>query len=63
MPIPEMLTVKEVAEMFKVNERTVRLWVKQGDLQVVWIGKREYRIVRASVEEFIEKRQRPPAGT
>jgi len=63
MPIPEMLTVKEVAEMFKVNERTVRLWVKQGDLQVVWIGKREYRIVRASVEEFIEKRQRPPADT
>lgn len=54
----EMLTVEEVAEMMKVNIRTVRLWVQSGELPRVRIGTREYRISKADLRAFIEKRKR-----
>lgn len=55
----EMLTVEEVAELMKVNIRTVRAWVQSGELPRIWIGKREYRISRADLRAFAEKRRGP----
>ena len=54
----EILTAKEVAKIMKVSLKTVREWVASGDLQVIEIGKREYRISRQALNEFIQKRQR-----
>jgi len=53
----EMLTAEEVAKIMKVNVRTVRGWVQSGDLTPTWIGKREYRISRADLRTFIQKRK------
>ena len=59
----EMLTVEEVAEMMKVNIRTVRAWVLSGELPRIRIGKREYRISKADLRAFIGKRRESyPAG-
>ena len=54
----EILTAKEVAKIMKVSLKTVREWVASGDLQVIEIGKREYRISKQALNEFIQKRQR-----
>ncbi len=55
----EMLTVEEVAKIMKVNIRTVRAWVQSGELPRIWIGKREYRISKADLRAFTEKRKGP----
>lgn len=53
----EMLTAKEVAEIMKVNVRTVHNWVRSGELTPTWIGKREYRISRTDLKDFLQKRR------
>jgi excisionase family DNA binding protein len=53
----EILTADEVAKIMKVNIRTVRQWVANGELTVIWIGKREYRISRSELNTFIRERQ------
>ncbi len=55
----EMLTVEEVAKIMKVNIKTVRAWVQSGELPRIWIGKREYRIGKADLRAFTEKRKGP----
>lgn len=55
----EMLTAKEVAKEMKVHISTVREWVSSGKLIPTWIGKREYRISRASLNDFIRKQSSP----
>lgn len=57
-----MLTAKEVAKEMKVHISTVREWVNSGELIPTWIGKREYRISRAALNDFIRKRSgtQPP---
>lgn len=47
----ELLTVREVAERLRVNETTVRRWIKDGVLEAVTLphrGKREIYRVRLS---------------
>lgn len=58
----EMLTAKDVSELMKVSIKTVRDWVASGDLQVIWVGKREYRISRQDLNAFIEKRKQRPSS-
>ncbi len=53
----EMLTADEVAKIMKVNIRTVRQWVANGEISIIWIGKREYRIARSALNKFIQERQ------
>lgn len=51
-------TVQEVAELLKVNEETVRRWVRRGELPVLQLGRGRagYRIRRADVDAFTEQR-------
>ncbi|MGB9886210.1 MAG: helix-turn-helix domain-containing protein [Moorellales bacterium] len=55
MPEP-VYSPKEVAEMLKVNERTVRRWVRAGQLRAYRFG-RQLRIPATALEDF----GRPPA--
>ncbi|HLL78342.1 MAG TPA: helix-turn-helix domain-containing protein [Ktedonobacteraceae bacterium] len=54
----ELLTVQEVAERLRVNEATVRRWIKNGALQAIKLphrGKREiYRVRRATLDSVLE---------
>ena len=52
-----MLTAEEVAQIMKTSIKTVRGWVQSGELARVPIGKREYRIVRRDLNDFIAKRR------
>jgi excisionase family DNA binding protein len=58
----ELLTVREVAEMLRVDDTTVRRWVKVGALQAVHLpsrGKRQgYRIRRDTLDRVLNT----PAG-
>ena len=54
----EVLTVQEVAQQYKVSERTVRNWIEREGLVAFPIGKRGYRISKADLHDFIERRKR-----
>jgi excisionase family DNA binding protein len=53
----ELLTVQEVALRLRVNEATVRRWIKNGALEAVKLphrGKREiYRVRRSTLESVL----------
>ena len=52
----EMLTVEEIAKELRVSPKTVRSWITSGELVALDIG-REYRISRANLEDFKQRRQ------
>ncbi len=46
--------VKDVVDMLKVHEQTVRRWIKQGDLPAVLFGRRGgYRIKASDLDAFL----------
>ncbi len=53
----EMYTVEEVAKQIKVHIKTVRHWIASGELPAMDIG-RGYRISKADLLAFIEKRKK-----
>lgn len=46
-------TVQEVAEKFKVSDRTVLTWIEEGKLGAFKMG-RKYRIPESSITTFLE---------
>ena len=46
----EYLTIREVTDLLKVSERTVRRWIGKGDLPAVKIG-RSVRIRREDIDK------------
>jgi excisionase family DNA binding protein len=53
----QLFTAEQIAKIMQVHIGTVRLWVKNGELPAVWIGKREYRIRKSALDKFIEERE------
>ena len=53
----ELLTVSEVARILRVDDTTVRRWVKQGTLEAVILPhlneRQAYRIKRETVEKLL----------
>ena len=53
----DLLTVAEVARMFRVDDTTVRRWIKQGALEAVPLPKRGthqgYRVRRETVDSLL----------
>ncbi len=56
MTTPKFYTTEEVAEMLKLNVRTVRAMINQKRLRAVKIGN-EYRITDDHLRQFIEDYQ------
>jgi excisionase family DNA binding protein len=57
----EFKTRKEVAEMFRVDPRTVERWLKSGKLKGYKLGKGQtapWRIDMAEIKKFLEKNKR-----
>ncbi len=52
----ELKTVKEVARHFRVDDTTVRRWIKNGALEAIFLphrGKRKaYRIKPSAIRQF-----------
>jgi len=51
----DIYTVKEVAQMMKVHERTVYRWIDSGDLRVARLGRKTYRVFESDLKKFIRK--------
>lgn len=51
----ETFTVKEIAEILKIQEQTVRVWLRSGDLKGFTLNK-SWRVTREDLDAFIEKR-------
>lgn len=51
-----MLTVKEVAEIFKVHHMTVRRLIEKGELKAARIG-RSIRIDETDLKKFIKSKK------
>jgi len=55
----QFLTVKEVADLLKVGETTVRHWIKDGELRAIDVG-REWRIAPGDLENFLQRHATTP---
>jgi excisionase family DNA binding protein len=55
----ELLTVREVARRLRVDDTTVRRWIKHGTLEAVslpHVGKRQaYRVRRSTIELLLSQ--------
>lgn len=54
----DLLTVQEVAQRLRVNEATVRRWIKSGALEAIKLphrGKREIHRIKASTLDAVLK--------
>jgi excisionase family DNA binding protein len=55
----ELLTVREVARRLRVDDTTVRRWIKHGTLEAVslpHVGKRQaYRVRRRTIENLLNQ--------
>jgi excisionase family DNA binding protein len=55
----ELLTVHEVAEILRVDDSTVRRWIKSGAIEAVTLPhvneRTAYRVRRSTVDKLLEK--------
>ncbi len=53
-PLPAFYSVAEIAKLLKVNPKTVRRWIENGDLTVHRFG-RQIRITDSDLVTFIRQ--------
>lgn len=59
MTTGQFQTVKDIADLLKVGEPTVRRWIKDGDLRAIDVG-RGWRIAPEDLEEFLGRHANRP---
>lgn len=52
------MTIKDVARTMQVDEKTVRRWIKNGELQASKDIFGRYQISRSDLDAFVEYRRR-----
>lgn len=60
-PIPDVLTVTEIANYLRVSETTVWRWCSTGRLPAFRIG-RGWRVQRSDLEQHIKSQKFKPSG-
>ena len=58
----EPLTIKQVARELEVDDKTVRRWIKSGQLEATQDIVGRYKIARADLNAFVERRRRQLRG-
>ncbi len=54
----EFLNVEQVADELGVHVETVRKWIREKQLNAVYLGRRGgYRIRRSALEDFLRRRE------
>lgn len=61
MPTDEVLTLKEVATLLKIAERTAYMMVQRGDLPGFKVGG-QWRFKRADIDRWIEEQKSETGG-
>ena len=52
----DLLSIQEVAELTGLHEITIRRYVRSGELEAVWIGRR-IRVRSAAIDELLKPLQ------
>ena len=52
------MTIKDVARIMEVDEKTVRRWIKNGELYATKDIFGRYQVSRSDLDAFIEQRRR-----
>jgi excisionase family DNA binding protein len=55
--LPELSTVKQVADFLQVHEMTIRRVIKSGELKGLRVGK-NWRIEKQSLNDWLEKQNK-----
>ncbi len=50
----EYLTIKDIAQQLKMDEKTIRRWIKDKKLPAIELGGK-YRVTRSDLNAFLEK--------
>jgi excisionase family DNA binding protein len=62
----ELLTVREVAKRLRVDDTTVRRWIKLGVLEAITLphrgARQAYRIRRSTLETLLAQPPQEPVG-
>jgi excisionase family DNA binding protein len=58
-----MWTTKQVSEILKVSEETVRRWIRDKKLYADYKDGKSYRIDQASLKKFINKMEKKPGNS
>ena len=53
----KIYTVKQVASQLQVDTKTVRKWIRDGELKAIDIGG-EYRVRQTALDDFLKRRER-----
>jgi excisionase family DNA binding protein len=53
----ELLTVNEAADYLRVQARTIRGWLRDGELPGIKIGANRWRIEKEALEAFVNERR------
>ena len=63
--VEELLTVREIARRLRVDDTTVRRWIKSGALEAISLphrGKRQaYRVKKSTLDNLLRGPELPPA--
>lgn len=54
----EVLTIKQVTRELNVDDKTVRRWIKSGQLKATRDIVGRYTILRSDLDRFVEQRRR-----
>ncbi len=61
--LEELLTVREVARRLRVDDTTVRRWIKSGSLEAITLphrGKRQaYRVKKSTMDKLLQSPHLP----
>jgi excisionase family DNA binding protein len=52
----EYLSIKDIAQQLKMDEKTIRRWIKSGQLPAIELGGK-YRVTRSDLTAFLESRK------
>jgi len=67
LSMADLLTVSEVAQILRVDDTTVRRWVRQGALEAIVLPhvneRQAYRIKRETLNKVLDTSQEPAAVT
>ena len=62
----DLLTVREVAQQLRVDDTTVRRWIKNGVLVAITLphhgARQAYRVRRATLEALLSSPQQQPVN-
>ena len=56
LPLPALLTIPQTAEHLQVSSKTIRRWIKSGDMVAYRFG-HQWRISKSDLHTFIRMRR------